>query len=273
MSKNIKPLDNQMLRELAPSLFTKEPHHKVSDKYHFIPTIDIVEQLRNKGWYPVSVAQSNVRDIDREDFQQHYVRFQHFSDLINEYSRNVIELLLFNSHDRTKSFSIGLGVYRFVCANGLVVADSIFNNYKIKHIGDKENDLDIAVNRIIEFRPKILDKIARFENIELTQEEKESYLQSALPLRYSSNLEINEPNQLLEPLREEDTKNDLYTVLNVLQENLLSTKVSGYNKDTGRKFTSKKITSIKKDIELNKGLWYIAERIASVKDFNYEVTV
>ncbi len=35
--------------------------------------------------------------------------------------------------------------------------------------------------------------------------------------------------------------------------------------------TSKEITSISKDTEVNKGIWDIAEKIASIKDSNYLV--
>ena len=58
----IKPLNNQELRAKAPSLFQNQPYSEVSDKYHFIPTINIVEQLREQSWFPVAVSQSNVRD-------------------------------------------------------------------------------------------------------------------------------------------------------------------------------------------------------------------
>jgi len=54
-------------------------------------------------------------------------------------------------------------------------------------------------------------------------------------------------------------------VLNVIQENLLRGNISGTNKETGRAFTSRKITSIGKDVEVNQGLWDIAERIAFIK--------
>lgn len=268
MSKNIKPLNNQELREIAPSLFTEQPYHEVSDKYNFISTIEIIENLRAKSWFPVAVSQSGVREINKDGFQQHYVRFQNFADLINP-SGNVVELLLFNSHDRSKSFTISAGIYRYICSNGLVIADSVFDSYKIKHLGDRENDVANAVNRITEIKPKLLSKISKFESIELNQDEKQAFLQSSLALRYSENLALDDPNELLIPLREEDTKDDLYTTLNVLQENLLYSKITGYNKDTGRRFTSKEITSISKDVEINKGLWDIAERIASIKDSNY----
>ena len=269
MSKPIKPLTNEQLKAKAPSLFQDQPYHEVSSKYHFIPTIEIIEQLRSENWYPVTVNEAGVRDLDKDGFQQHYVRFQHFSDLINP-NANVVELLLFNSHDRSKSFTISAGIYRCICSNGLVIADSIFNSYKIKHLGERENDVIDAVSKITQIKPKLLSKISKFENIILNQDEKEAFLQSAIPLRFNEHLELDNPNELLTPLRIEDEKEDLYTVLNILQENFLSSKVSGYNKETNRRFTSKQITSISKDVEINKGLWDIAERIASIKNDSYE---
>ena len=67
----------------------------------------------------------------------------------------------------------------------------------------------------------------------------------------------------------QDYKDDLYTVLNVIQENLIRGNIQGINKDTKRRFTSKEITSISKDTEVNKGLWDIAEKIAQIKDSDY----
>jgi hypothetical protein len=168
------------------------------------------------------------------------------------------------------SFSISAGVYRYICSNGLIIADSVFDSYKIKHLGERKNDVIDAVNKITQIKPKLLDKISKFESITLSKNEKESFLQSALPLRFENHLELDNPNELLTPLRAEDKNDDLYTVLNILQENFLSSKVSGYNKETNRRFTSKQITSISKDVEINKGLWDIAERIASIKNDTYE---
>jgi len=270
MSKNLQPLNNKELQKQAPTLFTEQPHHEVSDKYHFIPTIDVIEQLRLNGWYPVSVSQAGVRDEDKQGYQQHCVRFQNFEDLLTP-NGNVVELLLFNSHDRSKAFTISAGIYRYVCSNGLVIADSVFDSYKIKHLGERDNDVENAVDRISDIKSKLLNKVAKFESIQLSQNEKETFMQNALPLRYQEHLELDNPRELLTPLRTEDNKDDLYTTLNVLQENLLSSNIKGYNKDTGRRFTSKEITSISKDVEINKGLWDIAERIASIKDPSYEI--
>ena len=267
MSKTIKPLTNEQLKAKFPTLFTQEPHFEVSEKYHFIPTIDVIEEIRFHNWYPVSVSVANVRDEEKEGFQQHCVRFRHFEDLLNP-KDNAVELLLFNSHDRSKAFSISAGIFRFVCANGLVISDNVFEAYKIKHLGERDNDVANAVANITSIKPKLMKKIEKLESITLNQSEKESFAKYSIPLRFEEHLEINH-NDLLIPHRFEDSKDDLYTVLNVIQENLLRGNIQGINKDTKRRFTSKEITSISKDTEVNKGLWDIAEKIALIKDSDY----
>lgn len=264
---SINPLTNKQLKQQAPALFTEQAHSEVSDKYHFIPTIDVVEEIRANNWYPVSVLQANVRNQDKENFQQHLVKFRHMDDLLNP-QENAVELLLFNSHDRSKSFSISAGIYRFVCSNGLVIADSVFETYKIKHLGERDNDVANAVNNITAIKAKLMNKIKKLESVELSLFEKESFAKSSIPLRFEEHLEIDYQD-LLVPKRKEDERNDLYTVLNVIQENLIRGNITGTNKDTKRKFTSKEITSISKDVDINKGIWDIAERIALIKEPEY----
>lgn len=263
------PLTQPQLKELAPTLFTEQPHFEVSDKYHFIPTIEIVNQIIAHNWHPVSVSEASVRDENKEGYQQHYVRFRHFEDLLNPRD-NAIELLLFNSHDRTKSFSISAGIYRFICANGLVLSDNVFESYKIKHLGDRENDVTTAVTNITNIKSKLEDKLTQLSSINLSQVEKESFAKSTIPLRFEDHLEVDYQD-LLVPLRAEDCKDDLYTTLNIIQENLIRGNVSGVNKETGRRFTSREIKSISKDVEVNKGVWNIAERIASIKEPTYQI--
>ena len=257
------PLTHTQLYEQAPALFTEEPHYEVSDKYHFIPTIEVINEIKQHNWYPVKVQEATVRDLYKEGYQRHLVRFRHFDDLLNP-KENAVELLLFNSHDRTTAFSISAGIYRFVCANGLVIADSVFESYKIRHIGDRDDDLSNAIYKIIQVKPLLEHKIESFGSLLLQEAEKRSFAKAAIPLRFDEHLEVD-PDDLIVPHRAEDEKDDLYTTMNVVQENLLRGDISGINKETGRRFTSREITSISKDVEVNQGLWDIAERIAAIK--------
>ena len=266
----INPLTHTELMNQAPALFTEEPHYEVSEKYHFIPTIDVINEIKQHNWYPTSVQEASVKDESKDGYQRHLVRFRHFDDLLNP-KENAVELLLFNSHDRSTAFSISAGIYRFVCANGLVIADSVFESYKIKHIGDRENDVLTAINNITAFKPQLEQKINTLSSIMLSDQEKHSFARSAIPLRFDTHLEVA-TDDLLVPHRMEDEHDDLYTVMNVIQENLLRGNISGQNKETGRKFRSKEITSVSKDVAVNQGLWNIAERIANIKQPSLALT-
>jgi len=260
----LNPLTDQELLAQAPTLFTKEPHFEVSEKYHFIPTIDVINEIKSHNWYPTTVQEASVKEASKNGYQKHLVRFRHFDDLLHP-RENAMELLLFNSHDRSTAFSISAGIYRFVCANGLVIADSVFESHTIKHIGDRDNDVRGAIEEIVSFKPQLESKIDAFNTIILSTQEKLSFAKSAIGFRFDEHLEID-PHDLLVPHRIEDEKDDLYTTLNVIQENLLQGNISGKSRETGRRFTSKKITSIGKDVEINKSLWSIAERIATIKE-------
>jgi hypothetical protein len=258
------PLTLEQLQKQAPVLFTEEPHFETSDKYHFVSSIEVINEIKAHNWHPVSVQMSSVKDEDKEGYQRHVVRFRHFDDLLSP-KENAVELLLFNSHDRSTAFSISVGIYRFICANGLVIADSVFESYKIKHIGDRANDIQSAIDKITSFKPQLEKKIGKLESIKLSSSEKEAFAKSSIKLRFPEHLEVDYQD-LLVPHRDEDNKDDLYTILNIIQENLLGGNISGVNKESGRRFTSREITSIGKDKDINQGIWDIAERIALIKE-------
>ena len=258
------PLTNDELYKQAPTLFTEQPHYEVSNKYHFIPTIKVVDEIRQHNWHPVSVQEANVRDTDKDGFQHHYVRFRHISDLLSP-KENAIELILQNSHNRTRAFKISAGVYRLVCSNGLIVASDTFDSYKIKHLGNRASDVTEAIHHISTYAPKLKCKIDDFSAIGMNESEKLAFAQAALPLRFEEHHFV-EPEQLLVPHREEDEKNDLYTVFNVVQENLIRGNLKGHNRYSGRAFTSKPVKSIQKDLTINKGLWELTEHFARIKE-------
>ena len=147
-----------------------------------------------------------------------------------------------------------------------MVVGETFDSYKLRHIGDLENNLDEIIQKITEFKPKLEQKIRNFSSLMLSEAEMQTYARLALPLKFAPHLEVDS-KQLLVPHREEDMRDtSLYTVLNIIQENLIrSNNITGTNKETGRRFTSREITSISKDYDINVGLFDLAERIYSIK--------
>ena len=54
-------LDNEALYRHVPSIFAREAHDSRSERYVYVPTIDIVEGLRREGWCPFFAVQSVPR--------------------------------------------------------------------------------------------------------------------------------------------------------------------------------------------------------------------
>lgn len=263
---SVRVLSEREIREKAPSLFTNEPNfNSVSNKYYFVNTLDVVREIQKFNWHVVQVDQSTVHDSSNDGYQTHLVKFVHLDDLLSN-NENSVQLLLFNNHSGNKSMSISCGVYRACCANGMVCADSVFEEFKIRHIGDKEKDVAEAIAKITAIKPKIMADIKAMESITLNEEEKLSFAKSALPIRFEEHLEVN-PIDLLKAHRVEDRKSDnLYVTLNIIQENMIRGNITGVNKDTNRKFTSKPILSLIKDKIINKGIWEVANRIKTIKE-------
>ena len=44
------------------------------------------------------------------------------------------ELFLVNIHDRSSAYQLHAGIFRFVCSNGMILADSVFARIIITHL-------------------------------------------------------------------------------------------------------------------------------------------
>ena len=57
-----QPLSDDQIRAVAPSIFAEDKHASRSERYTYIPTVDVLTGLRREGFEPFMVAQSRVRD-------------------------------------------------------------------------------------------------------------------------------------------------------------------------------------------------------------------
>ncbi len=267
MSQNIKPklkpLSEEELKNY-PVLYNTVPHEDSSSKYTLISSIDIINQLKLFNWHVTSVQVNPVKDESRENKQVHLVRLRHFDDLLAP-KESAVELIFFNSFDRSKAFSISIGLYRFCCCNGLILGET-FDSYKLRHIGDLENNLEDIITKVAKFKPKLEQKVQEYSNTFLSQEEMETFARLSVPLKFAKHLEVDS-KQLLVAQRDEDREDtSIFTIMNVIQENLIrSSNVKGFNRETGRKFSAREITSLKKDYEINIGVFNLADRIYQLK--------
>src|SRR3954447_3396916 len=94
------PLSEEQMRHTAPSIFADGKHESRSERYTYIPTIDVLRGLRNEGFQPFMVCQTRVRHDDRREFTRHMIRMRHADEITGEEAN---EIILLNSHDGTSS--------------------------------------------------------------------------------------------------------------------------------------------------------------------------
>ncbi len=68
------PLDEMQMRRVAPSIFATAKHSSRSERYAYIPTIEVLRGLSSEGFEPFMVAQGKSRIAGKSDFTKHMIR-------------------------------------------------------------------------------------------------------------------------------------------------------------------------------------------------------
>jgi len=261
----------EKLNKIAPSIFSSSAKEGLSSKYNFIPTIKVVEEMEKEGWLPVKAVESGTRNELNQGYQKHMIRFRNFDERVNQkliVGDTFIELVLTNSHNGLSSFVFNCGLFRLVCSNGMVVAESSFDSARIRHNSyDATQVIDICCETV-QRAPMITASVEKMKSIVLTTSEQLIFANAAKPLRFDKPNEI-ETERILLPNRSADRGNDLWKTFNRTQENLIKGNVryDRYNEEgryQGRGHT-RGVKSIDGNVKLNQALWTLAEEMAKLK--------
>ncbi|WP_042264254.1 DUF932 domain-containing protein [Paraburkholderia heleia] len=264
MLRSDSPLSDDQIRRVAPSIFADGKHESRSERYTYIPTIDVLRGLRNEGFQPFMVCQTRVRDQDKREFTKHLIRMRPASEITGE---DVNEVILLNSHDGSSGFQLLGGVYRFVCQNGMVAGETI-GEVRVPHRGNiVQNVIDGAFD-VLDGFDLIREQKDGMKALTLDRDEQYAFARSALALRYApSDTEAPTPvteSQLLAPRRFEDRRDDLWTVFQRTQENLTKGGLHGRSR-SGRAMSTRPITGIDQNVKLNRALWMLADAMRQMK--------
>jgi hypothetical protein len=256
------PLTNDQIQAVAPSIFADEKHGSRSERYTYIPTIAVLEQLRKEGFMPFMACQARCRDEGKRDFTKHMLRLRHASQIT---SGEANEIILLNSHDGTSSYQMLAGTFRFVCANGMVCGDTL-NDIRVPHKGNIVDNVIEGAFRVVEDFELINGQVDGMKSLSLDSREQELFAHSALALKYdleAGAAPITE-TQILAPKRREDVGNDLWSTFNRVQERMTKGGIPGRTAN-GRRMQTRPITGIDQDIKLNRALWLLAEGMRKLK--------
>lgn len=247
------PLNFETLKSQVPAIFTTSPSPKMSDRYAFVPTMDILGNFEQEGWKVYSAKQTG-----RSQFATHEIRLRNGE--LPAVGDSLIEAVIRNSHNGLTTFSVSSGLHRLVCSNGLTVPTSLAEQFNIRHQNFDLSEVRRLTDSFASRLPIIQESLVKMENRELTMDEKVGFVKGAAAIRWK---EGNMPStmsieEILNPLRDGDVGNSLWKVFNVVQEKMVRGGV-GYRSGRGRLTTMRELKNISVVNNVNTKLWELAE--------------
>lgn len=259
-------------RVLAPQAFVTSPAPTVSEKYSFLPTTRIIEDMQTLGWSlcGAKAAKSRGKNKIRAEYGMHIVEFFHPDiKIVSEGNTEAyIKVVIMNNAMGVGKIRVEVGVFRLVCENGLVIKDADFGSFRLKHRGYSFEDLQGMINSIVEKLPVAVNKINMFSTVELTQAQQESFATEAIKIRMGEDkvVTVEEIEQVLQATRPEDEGNTLWACLNKVQESLIRGGVA-FTNQKGKTRRSKPLKNFAQDLQVNGDLWELADKYVDYAEY------
>lgn len=257
-----RPLSDEAIRSVAPSIFAEAAHESRSSRYTYIPTIDVLNGLRREGFQPFMACQTRVRDDGKREHTKHMIRLRHADQIAG---REANEIILLNSHDGTSSYQMLAGMFRFVCQNGMVCGETT-NDIRVRHNGDVVGEVIEGAFKVLDSFETISEQREAMQALTVNPGEQAAFARAALMLKYDEDAgaaPITE-TQVLAPRRFEDRRDDMWTTFNRVQENMMKGGLRGRNR-AGRTTTTRPVNGIDQNVKLNRALWVLAEEMRRLK--------
>lgn len=267
-----EPLDEGSLRALAPSIFAGDKHESRSDRYTYIPTIEIVRALMAEGFEPMSAKQGGSRVPGKAEFTKHMVRFRHGTTQMRQVGDTRPEVVLINSHDGTSSYQLLAGLFRLACLNGMVVPVGLVDEVRVGHTGNIRDRVLEGTWSVVSQVDRVMERPAQWQQLQLSAPEQLALAEAAHALRFEEASEHMQqairPVQLNAARRSDDTGNSLWSTFNRVQENVIRGGLSGRARTPEGRWrvaSTRPIGNIDQDVKLNRALWVLAEKMAELK--------
>jgi hypothetical protein len=245
-------LSLETIKQSAPSVFATSASPKMSQKYTFVPTIEIVENFDREGWKVYSAKQ-----IGRGEFSQHELRLRN-GELPNV-GDSLIEAVIKNSHNGLSTFSVSAGLYRLVCSNGLTVPTSIADSISVRHMRFDMGTVREITDQFAERLPLIQRSVGKMETTFMDEERLVDFVNKSALIRWEKGVvpKIN-VEDFLRPERDGDVGNTVWKTFNVIQEKFVRGGLQ-YKSKNGRMTSMKELKNFQNINKINTNLWELAE--------------
>ena len=252
------PISIKEIKSLCPAAFHMDAHPNRSDRYVHLPTSQLIESMLDNGYGVSRAQQKNTHTAEAMNYTRHLLSFRPLDTFAEKAlaGQATPEICLVSSHDGTTAFNLFVGMYVFICANGLMAGDT-FASEKIYHRGDAADQMVDKSNNLVDvFVPKLNTWCKDAQSTELSPKQIGKFANDAMEIRFGEHKPF-ESKRLLDIRRPEDKGNNVWSVYNRVQENLMKGGIDGKTA-TGRRSTLRPINRVPKDVTYNQKLWDLA---------------
>lgn len=239
----------------VPSIFATSASPKMSDKYVFVPTIDILENFEREGWEIASAKQTGLGLHG-----VHEIRLRNGE--LPKVGDTLVEAIIRNSHNGMTTLGVSAGLHRLVCSNGLTVPTALADSFNVRHQRFDLDDVKQLTESFASKLPKIERSVIRMMEHEMTIDEKIDFVRKSAEIRFSKEKVLNDLEivGLLTPNRVEDEGDNMWKVFNVVQEKFVRGGMN-YLSSKGQRTKLKGLQNIIAVNRVNTKLWELAESI------------
>jgi hypothetical protein len=243
------------LKSQTPSVFATAPSPKMSNKYVFVPTMDILENFEKEGWDLASAKQ-----VGKGLHAVHELRLRNGE--LPKVGDTLVEAIIRNSHNGTASFQVSAGLHRLVCSNGLTVPTALAESFNVRHSRFELDEVKRLTESFAGRLPKIEGSVKRMMEREMTIDEKIEFVRKSVNIRFGQDKVLNDLQivGLLTPNRTEDEGDDLWTTFNIVQEKYVRGGVETTSQ-RGRRTKLRGLQNIMAVNQVNTKLWTLAEEM------------
>lgn len=278
---NYTELSRENLQQDCPAAFSNHASPELSERYGFVSTANAIDILADHGFAPVRAIQKPVRKAGQLPFADHMVAFKPLQAL-EQGGQESPEILLYNSHNGKSSLRLYVGIFRFVCSNGLVAGEGF--SAKLRHSRLTAASFSDLVIDQAQALPDLLERAENMKGQFLRGEQVKAFALQAASLRWDfdpNDAELGREYQgelrgafanfytlrdMTQARRFDDRGADLWRVFNRVQESLIRGGVSilSYTdrKPDGTLRQAKAVQSLPETVRINRNLWDLADAIA-----------
>jgi hypothetical protein len=228
----------------------------VSDKYQIIDSTEIVRRLEDRGFELFKIMHPQGKTAHTV-----WMRYGNGQTWGGE---EVCPMVIFkNGYDGHTAFSAQVGIFRFVCRNGLVVSPpgTKAESFNTIHLGDAAAIAEDIVMKMAEHLPELVTVHEKMSSTVLTEKEAIDLALKAAKIRWTQTFTEEDAKVLLEAARPEDEGMTAWLVFNRVQENVLKGGVRFEN----MKRAARPLLDARKHFEANQQLFEIFAQASGIE--------